>query len=202
MATDNSQTKHFAQHYKQLELHDRADWELARANYRRLVHLWHPDRFAQRPRERAHAQQQFINLTKSYNVLRNFYRKNKRLPFETAQSAANRETNASMNDSFDETSFNNTPPPRVDAGMLARDPADRERKLSSNTLKKAGWLLGGGTIVFGTIMLFLVLDRKANQATALQGREVVKEAPQSDFLPSAAEIRRSQTRGAFVKPTK
>lgn len=202
MATDNLQTKHFAQHYKQLELHDRANWELARANYRRLVHLWHPDRFAQRPRERVHAQQQFINLTKSYNVLRNFYRKNKRLPFETAFSSPNRDTDNLMNNAFDEQGFDNTPPPPVDAGILSRDPADRERKISKEGMRKLGWLMGGGAIVLGTIMLFLVIDQQANQATAQQGREVIKEAPHSEFLPSAAEIRRSQTRGAFIKPTR
>ncbi len=202
MATDNLQTKSFAHHYEQLELHDRANWELARANYRRLVHLWHPDRFAQRPRERAHAQQQFINLTKSYNVLRNFYRKNKRLPFETASATINGESESSMNNTFDEQGLDNTPPPEVDAGILARDPADREKKISPKSMQKLGWLMAGGAIIFGTILLFLVIDKRANQATAQQGREVVKEAPNSEFLPSASELRRAQTRGAFVKPTR
>ena len=75
-------THDFRQDYEALELDDRADWTTARASYRRQVNLWHPDRYAQRPRERVHAQQRFIQLTCAFDSLRNFHRANHRLPFE------------------------------------------------------------------------------------------------------------------------
>ncbi len=77
----------FQRNYQLLELDNNADWKTANKNYRRLVHTWHPDRFEQRPRERIHAQQQFIELTKAFNNLRGFYRENNRLPFEKIQHA-------------------------------------------------------------------------------------------------------------------
>jgi len=50
----------FQHNYQLLELKSDSDWAMAKKNYRRLVHACHPDRFAQKPRERMHAQQQFI----------------------------------------------------------------------------------------------------------------------------------------------
>ncbi len=199
MESQESQTTHFARHYRQLELDDSADWNLARANYRRLVQLWHPDRFAQRPQERAHAQQEFIKLTKSHTELRNFYRKNKRLPFQVARGATTQDYTSSPDDADDRLLDGAAD---MDASILKREPRKHGRPtLRSSAFKKATWIVSGAAIMLGTVTFFLILDRKANQAIAEKGREVVKEAPQSEFLPSAAEIRRSQTRGAFVKPT-
>lgn len=201
METHESKTTHFARHYRQLELDDDADWNSARANYRRLVHLWHPDRFTERPLERANAQQEFIKLTKSHNVLRNFYRENRRLPFQVARVAGTQSSESSHDDArkeqdiFDDTSV-------MDSSILKRDPTRRtQTTIQSRFFKKATWMALGVCILLGTVMFFLILDRNANRAIAEKGREIVKEAPQSDFLPSASEIRRSQTRGAFVKPT-
>lgn len=200
MHKSDPQTNPFTQHYRLLELNDRDDWETARVHYRRLVNLWHPDRFAQRPREKAHAQQQFINLTKSYNALRNFYRKNHRLPFQSAHAASKKVKTRQPPEpqthrpAHDETT--------MDDNLLAREPSRRgswSRK--PGLLRKLAWLAAGGTVMAGTIMFFLVLDRNANRAIAEQGREIVKDAPKSEFMPTAVEIRRSKTRGAFIKPT-
>ena len=203
MESQQSKTAHFAQHYRQLDLDDNADWDSVRVNYRRLVHLWHPDRFEQKPRERANAQQKFIKLTKSYNVLRSFYRKHDRLPFQAA-SAASAEKKAWLHDDGTETDrqMHDDAAP-LDSSVLKREPSQRARKSGQITLfKKVAWLMSGACIMMGTIMFFLILDRNATRAVAEKGRAVVRESPQSEFLPSAAEIRRSQTRGAFVKPTK
>lgn len=189
----------FSQHYRQLELNDRADWETARAHYRRLVNLWHPDRFAHRPRERAHAQQQFIKLTISYNALRNFYRKNHRLPFQSAHTV---KTDKKAERCGAESCNPDTKDTTVDNSLLGRKTT--QRRTSSKKpggLRNLIWLTAGGSIMLGTVMFFLIVDRSANRAIAERGREIVKEAPPSEFMPSAAEIRRSQTRGAFVKPT-
>ena len=201
MQSQQSKTAHFAQHYRQLDLDDNADWDGLRSNYRRLVHLWHPDRFAQKPRERAHAQQNFIKLTKSYNVLRNFYREHHRLPFQAA-SAANTQHVASSNDDTqaDRQSVDDTV--TMDSSVFQREPSQHAKSIRrSSTFKKVAWSMTGACIMLGTIMFFLILDRNAHRAVAEQGREIVREAPASEFLPSAAEIRRSQSRGAFVKPT-
>ena len=200
MISDDARKTQFALHYEELELNDRADWDAARASYRRLVHLWHPDKFTNRARERAHAQKRFIDLTKSYNELRDFYRKNQRLPFQSI-SAAEGVKPPVQPDEHSRQEFT-TDTQTLDSSVLSRDPA--KRGLSGINTRKAGkiaWLLLGICIMFATVFGFLVLDRKANQAIAEKGREVVKEAPESEFMPSAADIRRSQTRGAFVKPT-
>lgn len=200
MISEDTRKNQFALHYKQLELDDRADWNVARANYRRLVHLWHPDKFASRPREREHAQQQFIDLTKSYNELRDFYRKNKRLPFQSVSAA--RDTDEPLEQDFHIDDERTVDSAAVDASVLSRDPSERGK-----TGKKAGntgkiiWAIAGLLIMMGTVIGFLYMDRKANQAIAEIGREVVKEAPESEFMPSSEDIRRSQTRGAFVRPT-
>lgn len=68
--------------YELLELNSFSDWHQARDNYRRLVHVWHPDKYIDRPEESPHAQNQFIELSRAFNNLRSFYRKNHRLPFQ------------------------------------------------------------------------------------------------------------------------
>lgn len=198
-SNDVSKT-HFALHYELLELDDRANWDAARANYRRLVHLWHPDKFTNRPRERAHAQQHFIDLTKSYNELRDFYRKNQRLPFQSMSAAHDAEQATQPEEKFGKEF--NPESQTLDSSVLSRTPSQRNQSRGkSGRTGKVIWLMLGIFVLFATVAGFLVLDRKANQAIAEKGREVVKEAPESEFMPSAADIRRSQSRGAFVKPT-
>ena len=202
MELQEPKTIDFAPHYRLLALNDNADWTSVRVNYRRLVHKWHPDKFAQKPRERIHAQQHFIKLTKSYNELRNFYRKHQRLPFQPANTVNAQDRASSCNSAqTDKQVHDDTATMAMDSGLLKREPSKRGRTNSpSGNVKKVVWLMTGACIMVGTIMFFLILDRNANRAVAEKGREIVKEAPQSDFLPSAAEIRRSQSRGAFVDP--
>ncbi len=201
MQNNDTQLNPYSHHYRMLELDDRADWETARNHYRRLVNQWHPDRFAQRPRERVHAQQQFIILTKSYNALRNFYRKNNRLPFQSASVAtAHEETAVGQNEAQAPDSQNSEP--QWGSNPLARERSQHfAQSKTAKSFRKLIWFVVGGTIILCTVLFFLILDRKQNKAIAEEGRKVIQEAPVSEFMPSAVEIRRSQTRGAFVKPT-
>jgi len=200
MISEEGQKTQFARHYQQLEIDDRASWDTAQANYRRLIHVWHPDKFSRRPREQIHAQQRFIDLTKSYQALRDFYRSNHRLPFQSVRIAPQerRPSRANVQPAKEQTIDTST----LDSSVLSRDPAMRKRSpIPRGKIRKSLWLVAGASIMFMTATLFLILDRKQNQATAEIGREVLRDAPQSEFMPTSSEIRRSQTRGAFVKPT-
>ena len=200
MQTHDLQSDHFVEHYKQLELEHDANWEQARANYRRLVQVWHPDRFAQRPRERANAQKEFIKLTKSHTELRNFHRKHQRMPFQLARRVNTQHDAASFDDTYDSGISDVSD---LSEGILHRSSArHKTSKQRSTSLKKIAWAVSGVGIMISTIVFFLILDRNANRANAERGREVVRQAPQSEFMPSASEIRRSQAREAFIKPTK
>ncbi|MFK8081553.1 MAG: J domain-containing protein [Granulosicoccus sp.] len=200
MIANDAQKTQFAEHYQQLEIDDRANWDSAQSSYRKLVHVWHPDKFTSRPRERLHAQQRFINLTKSYNALRDFYRTNQRLPFQSVHTASKDQKPKLEHDSQEPKRSASVA--EVDSSVLRRDPEKSAYSTgNSGNRRKIIWALAGLSILFFTATLFLILDQKLNQATAEIGREVIKDAPESEFLLNNTEIRRSQTRGAFVKPT-
>ncbi len=199
----------YKQDYKLLELHDREDWQRARANYRRLVHIWHPDKYARRPRERQHAQQQFIALTKSYDNLRTFYRDNGRLPFEPhkqKEPEALLQTEAKkLRKGADDTNWQKSSAQAtgLESGILGRDSSQHVPLTAENRgHTKFLWLAAGCLVLGATVFTFFLLDQRANQRIAETGREVVRQAPRSEFMPSAAEIRRSEARGAFVQPTR
>jgi len=205
MNEENTIPHDFKSDYEQLELDDRASWDQARANYRRLVHLWHPDKYAQRPRERKHAQQQFILLTKSYDNLKTFERKNGRLPFEPAKSQYRDDEPdprtsdcKTKNSSAVRQDFDNLSP-----GALGRDHSATDaaviKPASTGTIL---WVVGGVCLLLVTSVTFFLLDRSANQKVIEYGREAIRDAPESEFMPSAAEIRKGESRGAFIKPTK
>lgn len=213
MNEETSETRDFRPDYAVLELTESADWNSVRENYRRLVHLWHPDRYAQRPRERAHAQQQFITLTKSYTFLRNFHREHGRLPFEPAGNRPTHEhmTTLSRNRKHQQgshgrtktsTDGGSTTEGAVEPGVLGRGEAARASKRVPLRKSRMVWALAGCAVLLATVSIFLMLDRQANQAVIERGREALRDAPSSDFMPSAAEIRRSEAKGAFVQPTK
>ena len=199
MQSHDLQSDNFTEHYKHLELEHDADWDQARANYRRLVQVWHPDRFAQRPLERANAQKEFIKLTKSHTELRNFHRKHQRMPFQLARRVNTQQDAASYDDAYDSGISDVSD---LSEGILHRSARHKTSKQRSTSLKKIAWAVSGVGIMISTIVFFLILDRNANRANAERGREVVRQAPQSEFMPSASEIRRSQAREAFIKPTK
>ena len=202
MESRHSRYEQFVLHYKTLELDNQASWNVARGSYRRLVHQWHPDRFANRPREKVNAQQKFISVTKSYNELRQFFRENGRLPFESASAAAGGRSEPVSSKNNQSRAFDATSIEQEGAAIFGRDPDQRtDYDKPPFGWKKAVWIFAGSSVMVLTVVGFLFLDRRASQSIAEQGREVLKETPPSEFMPSSEEIRRSQTRGAFVKPT-
>ena len=202
MNSNESRKTEFARHYEHLQLDDKADWNTAREKYRSLVNLWHPDRFSQRPREQIHAQQQFIDVTKSYKALRSFYKTNARMPFQSARVTSQKQTEKTDHIHDARHLGDDVIPSTEGAGILGRDkPKNGLAAVKPHRLRTILLTTAVCAMMLGTILFFLILDRKANQAVVEKGREIVKEAPESEFLPSASEIRKSQTRGAFVKPT-
>ena len=202
MNSNETRKTEFARHYEHLELDDKADWDTAREKYRSLVNLWHPDRFAQRPREQIHAQQQFIDVTKSYKALRSFYRTNERMPFQSARVTSQKHSKQTDHEHDASHLGDDVIPSTEGSSILGRDkPKNGLAAVKPHRLRNILLVTAVCAMMLGTILLFLILDRKANQAVMEKGREVIKDAPESEFLPSASEIRRSQTRGAFVKPT-
>lgn len=197
-----SDTHDFKPDYQILELSDRASWKDARAHYRRLVHLWHPDKYTSRPREQVHAKQQFIALAKSFDNLKVFHRENDRLPFEPTapqyeSGHKGKPSDRNVRHSHQHSERSND----VHRGVLGRE-SGFDASYSTEANGKAIWIAAGCAMLFTTMLVFFMLDRKANQEAFERGKEVVKHAPPSDFMPSAAEIRRSEARGAFVQPTK
>ena len=199
-------THDFRQDYEALELDHGADWATARTAYRRQVNLWHPDRYTQQPRERVHAQQRFIQLTRSFDSLRNFYRANRRLPFEPIRAERRVAAAADDGPSPDGSDADAGRPGRaarpsekevLEAGILnLRAPTGRPRR---SGLGKLLWPAAAVALVLVTLAAFLVLDRSARQATLAEGREVLKRTEPSEFMPSAAEVQKRSSRGAFVE---
>lgn len=208
MNEEKSGTRDFRPDYAMLELDDRANWSAVRDSYRHLVHVWHPDRFAQRPRELTHAQQQFISLTKSYTRLRNFYRRYGHMPFEPSGNRAStddRETHtretASLSEADTDSHDNSGVEGPVEPGVLGRSVKGRALVAKPRSRTRLIWTLASGVVLVATVSIFFILDQKANQAIIERAREAVREAPPSEFMPSAAEIRRGEAKGAFIQPT-
>jgi len=201
MNSDDSPNIDFSGHYARLELSDQASWANARNKYRQLVNRWHPDRFEQKPRERAHAQQQFIEMAKSYNALRSFYRTNHRMPFQSLEAAAAAETSSQGKPTdYGDADIWRDSDVIPEAGIFAGGSASSERKKreKNHRSKHRMWLAVAASLLVATVLFFLIVDQITTQAVMERGREVVEQAPESEFMPSAAEIRRSQSRGAFV----
>lgn len=211
MNDNEAQTPDFRPDYQRLNLDDRASWDQARASYRRLVHLWHPDKYAQRPRERKHAQQQFIELTKSYDQLKAFQRENGRMPFEPVRPRPARQHRPEPAPPSPREHSEQAPPrparqtgqskpsPDLDGGILGRD-ADATEYHPPKSSRKGIWTLAGIAVLIATITVFVVLDYRANQKVLEQGKEALRQATPSEFVRTPAEIRRSEARGAFVQP--
>jgi len=171
----------------------------ARAKYRKLVHIWHPDKHADRPRERDHAQKQFIALTTAFNNLKDFHKLHNRLPFEGKQPEAPRPdavlgSNVSAMGKKSRVDTNN-----LNLDTLSRDTSktdDRVKKKSP--LKKILWVATASVVICTTVAFFLLIDQKAGQRNMEHAKRVLKNAPESEFKTSEREIRRSVAKGAFI----
>jgi len=182
----------FQQDYQLLELNPVDDWDKATRNYRRLVHVWHPDRYAQRPRERIHAQQHFIELTKAFNNLRSFYRENHRLPFEAIKQ--------SVADSPEPPAHQRVKPEDVavaESSILnKRKPSTQSHK--SSPLKPLLWIIPALATVAAGMAVFFVIDRNAKQNTIEEAKRVLRTVQPSEFMADSAKISEANSRAVIV----
>lgn len=182
----------FQHDYQLLELDPLDDWNQASKNYRRLVHIWHPDRYAQRPRERVHAQNQFIELTKAFNNLRSFYRENHRLPFEQIKQA-----------------FADSPEPPEHRRLAPEDTAILElgilnkRKTSAKSrnaslVKPLLWAIPACAAVLGALAVFVVIDRNTKLNTIEEAKRVLRTVQPSEYMADSAKITKANNRANIV----
>ncbi len=185
----------FQQNYQLLELTPADNWETASKNYRRLVNVWHPDRFTDRPRERIHAQQQFIELTKAFNNLRTFYRKNHRLPYEQIKQA--------IADSPEPASHQRVSPADktvFEKGILnKRKPSLLKRK--SRFLKPLLWGLPVGATIAAGMLVFVIVDRNAKLNTIEEAKRVLRNAEPSEYMRDSTEISKANSRTLLLNST-
>lgn len=182
----------FQQNYALLELDPSADWAKANRNYRRLVHAWHPDRFAQRPRERVHAQQQFIELTKAFNSLRTFYRENHRMPFEQIKHAvadAPEPPPSQRVGSNDESMF--------ESGILnKRKPSSKN--LRESILKPLLWILPTGATILAGLVAFVIIDRNTKLNTIEEAKRVLNTSEPSEYMRNDDKISQVNSRAVLL----
>ncbi len=185
----------FQRDYELLELEKECDWTLARTSYRRLVNVWHPDRFANRPRERAHAQQQFIELTKSFNNLREFYKQNNRMPFERMTHAVSEPAEPPIQKSVSPVDDD-----LVENGIL------NKRKLSGNKKSlwskvRSWWVIPAAFAIAGSVMVFSYIDRSAHQQTVEEAKRVLRNTQPSSFMPDRDAIKKQNNTQRLVNST-
>ena len=189
--------------YDELGLDEATDWTAARAAYKSLVNTWHPDRYTHRPREREHAQQRFIRLTRSFDRLRAFYRENGRLPFETVVPRAPENLKVDrVARAATERRRREAPAVAVEAelsgdellGTIGRAPVRVPPARRAALL----WAGVGACVVAVTLAGVALMDRNERQAAWRDGRDVLLGTEPSEFMPSATEVRHQSTRGTFV----
>jgi len=183
---------HFQDDYQLLELDSSASWEQANENYRRLVQVWHPDRYSERPTELVHAQNQFIDLTKAFNNLRGFYRENSRLPFE--------QITQSTVDSSEPPEHQRIHPEDhavLESSMLnKRKPS--HRSLRSNASKPWLWIVPTLATVAAGVAVFFVIDRNAKLDTIEQAKRVLNNVQPSEYMADSEKINKANSRASMV----
>lgn len=65
----------FEKNYRLLGIQPGADWKQVRRAYKKLVNLWHPDRFHHDPRQRKIAEEKTKEITRSYQELAEYFKK-------------------------------------------------------------------------------------------------------------------------------
>lgn len=181
----------FQHNYQLLELNPGSDWETAKKNYRRLVHACHPDRFAQKPRERMHAQQKFIELTKAFNNLRAFHRENHRMPFEQIKHAVADSPEPPPGQRVttnDETMFK--------TGILNKRKPSNEH-LKSN-LRSMLWLVPTGASIIIGLMVFMIIDRNTKMNTIEEAQRVLNSSEPSEYIRDSEKISKVNSRAVLL----
>ena len=75
----------FFQHYRTLDLKPGCAWAQVKSSYRRLVRIWHPDRYHQAHPERLQAEERIKEINHAYRALENYYKEHGELPMPVVQ---------------------------------------------------------------------------------------------------------------------
>jgi hypothetical protein len=89
-------TEHFAKNYRILGIQPGDSWKQTRQAYKKLVNIWHPDRFQQDNRQKKLAEEKTKEITQAYKELAEYYKEFGDLPLvtETAESARTERTSS------------------------------------------------------------------------------------------------------------
>ena len=78
----------FFQHYRTLDLKPGCPWSQVKTSYRRLVRIWHPDRYQQEHPERLQAEERIKEINHAFRALENYYKEHGELPMPVTQVMA------------------------------------------------------------------------------------------------------------------
>lgn len=177
----------FKKHYDILDIHGPVDWATLQSTYRKLVNQWHPDR-PHNANSDTNAELRFIELTKSYNALRDYYRKNRKLP-DVRRSYQYSDPEIAEPVSLDERGAHWNP-------VSHKYREDEEAKRGA--LRNYG--LAGAAILLLILSLgvLFILDVTARSKAAERARDVVNASEPSRFTASPDQVRRAEARGNFI----
>jgi len=78
----------FKDSYRILGQNPSCEWSELRKSYKKLIHLWHPDRFPENSTEKEVANEKIKAINIAYNQIHAYYRENNALPsIETTENA-------------------------------------------------------------------------------------------------------------------
>lgn len=175
----------YQQCYTTLNLDLGADWQEAQESYRRLVHKWHPDRHTITPAKSREAQSNFIELTSSFDAIRKYHRKYKRMPLlRNADTAAQIGTDQFSNN---ESLLNK-----------ARNRDLDERTARRSDFKKVAVLMLGAGLGLGVLFFLFSLDRQLAAKASDEAKRVLEKTQPSPFQKSSSEVNRAAAKGAFI----
>jgi len=178
----------FQKHYDTLDLDSSVDWITVQATYRKMVNQWHPDR-PHNSKRRQSAEDRFIELTKAYNALRDYDRKNKRLPvFKRTYQYSEPENAGAVN--LDD---------RAASGWSDSGRKTRKRPQKDNSLLK---VIGVATVAMTLLAVGLgvlfVLDHRSKLQATERAKVLVNTVEPSPFVTSPDKLRRAESKGAFI----
>ena len=120
--------------YKILKLTPSSNWPQAKSSYRRLVQIWHPDRHSESSPNYASAHQNFLDITKAFEELQDFYRTNGKLPYEP--------------ETLDQTEFDSLDSDTITLSRRASAKARKKHASHKGAAGKLSFIIGLAIAVF------------------------------------------------------
>src|SRR3990172_12279679 len=68
-------TEHYLKNYRILGIPPGASWKQLRQTYKKLVNVWHPDRYQQNARKKRQAEEKTKEITRAYKELAEYHKK-------------------------------------------------------------------------------------------------------------------------------